>query len=827
MPKRKKRSKKRKTTKKQKQDMSWVITGLILLLLAIFSCLRFGIFSRQLINCFRFIVGDSHYLASLLTGIFGLVMIIYNQPPHLGIKKTTGLILSYCGLALWQSSTYFSDMMINHGFIDSFLTTISAEFSRGQNTNAIGGGIIGTSLYQITFPIFSNIGTRFLAIIAIIIGLAMIVNIKFKDVVEKFQKFSQLFIEKNKDAGDALKTKYTDLVEKHTQKVASNREKLTDPLSRNEDPFPNTDDFNASNAKTQPDNQTEFSNATPTEDDDQAQYSAIPIQESAPVADDSLTTESTNQISNVEVTHSKTSDDLPKSHSFTEDDNKIRQELSGVDHGDFDTKVANSTKNEHYVKPPMSLLAPIKSVDQSQDRQLIQKNTQVLESTFNSFGVKVNVKKAVLGPTVTRYEVQPAVGVKVSRIVNLADDLALALAAKDIRIEAPIPGKPLIGIEVPNKTTSAVSFKDVMLHQDNKSKHEDLAVPLGKDVTGTTISADLRKMPHLLIAGSTGSGKSVAINTIITSILMKSDPQEVKLVLIDPKMVELSVYNGVPHLLIPVVTDAKLAANALRKTVKEMERRYKLFAASGVRNITEFNQKVAENNADKSKPVMEKLPYVVVIVDELSDLMMVAGHDVEDAIVRLAQMARAAGIHMILATQRPSVDVITGLIKANVPSRISFAVSSGVDSRTILDQVGAEKLLGRGDMLFLPIGAAKPERIQGAYISVDEVEKIVSWVKDQQEAEYNEDMIPSAKDTTATDSASDEPEDEFYNEAVSLVRKQQSASVSMLQRRFRIGYNRAARIVDEMEAKGIVGPSEGSKPRQVLVPPEKQGDNNG
>ena len=331
-------------------------------------------------------------------------------------------------------------------------------------------------------------------------------------------------------------------------------------------------------------------------------------------------------------------------------------------------------------------------------------------------------------------------------------------------------------------------------------------------------------MPHLLIAGSTGSGKSVAINTIITSILMKSYPEDVKLVLIDPKMVELSVYNGIPHLLIPVVTDAKLATNALRKTVKEMERRYQLFAAGGVRNITEYNQKVAENNADKTNSVMEKLPYIVVIVDELSDLMMVAGHDVEDAIVRLAQMARAAGIHMILATQRPSVDVITGLIKANVPSRISFAVSSGVDSRTILDQVGAEKLLGRGDMLFLPIGAAKPERVQGAFISVNEVEKVVSWVKEQQEAVYNEDMIPSKNDSESQIDGEDEPEDEFYDQAVALVRKQQSASVSMLQRRFRIGYNRAARIVDAMEAKGIVGPSEGSKPRQVLIPPEKDDD---
>ena len=402
----------------------------------------------------------------------------------------------------------------------------------------------------------------------------------------------------------------------------------------------------------------------------------------------------------------------------------------------------------------------------------------------------------------------------------------LALAAKDIRIEAPIPGKPFIGIEVPNRATSVVSFKDVMEHQDAKAKKDPMNVPLGKDVTGSTISANLAKMPHLLITRSTGSGKSVAINTILASILMKARPEDVKLVLIDPKMVELSVYNGVPHLLIPVVTDAKLASNALRKVVKEMERRYKLFAAGGVRNMGEYNQKVAENNQDKSKPAMKPLPYILVVVDELSDLMMVGGHDVEGAIVRLGQMARAAGIHMILATQRPSVDVITGLIKANVPSRISFAVSSGVDSRTILDQTGAEKLLGRGDMLYMPIGASKPERIQGAYIASDEVERVIDWVKKQQKVDYDETMIPKkGESSSASDNGNDEPEDEFYNQAVDLVRRQQTASVSMLQRRFRIGYNRAARIVDEMEAKGIVGPSEGSKPRQVLVPPVKNEGN--
>ncbi len=803
--KRKRRATKKKktTTKKKKQSMDWVITGIVLVLVAVLSCVHFGLFSQQLINLIRFFVGDSHYLASIVLGLFGLVMVIYNQPPHFSLKRGSGLGVFYLGLLLWESSRVFNQMMIHQGFVNAFLTSISEEFSRAQITTKVGGGFIGSMFYQLVFPILGTIGSEVISLLMMLIGILMICNVKFATLLSGFQKGAQLVIEKNKDAGEALKSKYSDLVEKHEQnkqEKLNNREKLTDPLDNHDDIFPSMADFN---------NEPVSSNKVKKESSPEFGPPIEVSQESTPVS--------------TEV-EDKVTDDLPASHSYAEEDQKIKQELQDINHGDFEIKQTTQSKNFNYKKPPINLLSPIKNVDQSQDKALIQKNTEVLESTFKSFGVHVIVKKAVLGPTVTRYEVQPAVGVKVSKIVNLADDLALALAAKDIRIEAPIPGKPLIGIEVPNRTTSAVSFKDVMAHQDAKSKEVSLDVPLGKDVEGKVISADLRKMPHLLIAGSTGSGKSVAINTIITSVLMKAYPEDVKLVLIDPKMVELSVYNGIPHLLIPVVTDAKLATNALRKTVKEMERRYQLFAAGGVRNITEYNQKVAENNADKNNSVMEKLPYIVVIVDELSDLMMVAGHDVEDAIVRLAQMARAAGIHMILATQRPSVDVITGLIKANVPSRISFAVSSGVDSRTILDQVGAEKLLGRGDMLFLPIGAAKPERVQGAYISVTEVEKIVSWVKDQQEAVYNEDMIPSKNDSEGQAESEDEPEDEFYDQAVALVRKQQSASVSMLQRRFRIGYNRAARIVDEMEAKGIVGPSEGSKPRQVLIPPEKDDD---
>ena len=794
--KRKKRKTKKTYSKKKtarKQNLNWSILGLVFILLAVFAFVRFGILGKQIANLIRLFFGDSYLLAASLLALFGLVNLIYNQPVHLSVKRTIGLFLALIGILLIQSSLYYEHELVNSNFLNSFWHAMTAEFGRAAVTESVGGGLIGSLGYQIFYPLLGQIGIKIFAFLLIPIGILMFFDVKFRTIIEKFQSSSQLFIQKNKTAGVKLKDKYSDVLEKRKQKRANDDDKNI---------FPDVADFDS-------DDNEEDTSVKPSSED----VTVEPDPEPAPEP----------QIQIAPQHEEPDSKDLPKSHSFAQEDQKLVQELANVDHGELKT---DTIVNKSYKKPPLSLLDPIKSTDQSTDRDLIKKNTQVLQSTFKSFGVKVIIKKAILGPTITRYEVQPAVGVKVSRIVNLADDLALALAAKDIRIEAPIPGKPFIGIEVPNRATSVVSFKDVMEHQDAKAKKDPMNVPLGKDVTGSTISANLAKMPHLLIAGSTGSGKSVAINTILASILMKARPEDVKLVLIDPKMVELSVYNGVPHLLIPVVTDAKLASNALRKVVKEMERRYKLFAAGGVRNMGEYNQKVAENNQDKSKPVMKPLPYILVVVDELSDLMMVGGHDVEGAIVRLGQMARAAGIHMILATQRPSVDVITGLIKANVPSRISFAVSSGVDSRTILDQTGAEKLLGRGDMLYMPIGASKPERIQGAYIASDEVERVIDWVKKQQKVDYDETMIPKkGESSSASDNGNDEPEDEFYNQAVDLVRRQQTASVSMLQRRFRIGYNRAARIVDEMEAKGIVGPSEGSKPRQVLVPPVKNEGN--
>ncbi len=465
-----------------------------------------------------------------------------------------------------------------------------------------------------------------------------------------------------------------------------------------------------------------------------------------------------------------------------------------------------------YVFPPINLLGRDPGNSSGSGILEQQKNGRKLEMTLKSFGVEARVINVSAGPTVTRYEVSPSQGVKVSKIVNLADDIALNLAASGIRIEAPIPGKAAVGIEVPNKETKSVYLRTV-LESDAFRKHPSkLAFALGEDITGNPIVTDIAKMPHLLIAGATGSGKSVCINTLITSILYKADPKEVKLLLVDPKVVELSVYNGIPHLLIPVVTDPKKASAALNWAVREMLERYNDFAACGVRDIKGFNAMKEEKGEPEAK-----MPQIVIIIDELADLMMAAPGEVEDSICRLAQMARAAGMHLIIATQRPSVDVITGVIKANIPSRLAFAVSSGIDSRTILDMVGAEKLLGKGDMLFYPSGQSKPSRIQGAFVTDKEVEQIVDFLRKSSRPGYTQEMVDQITAVAKTASGPSEETDEFFEQAVDLILEKEKASVSMLQRQFRIGYNRAARLMDELERRGLVGPEEGSKPRKVLI----------
>lgn len=479
---------------------------------------------------------------------------------------------------------------------------------------------------------------------------------------------------------------------------------------------------------------------------------------------------------------------------------------------------ALTVEDENYEFPPVEFLTPGKTATKM-GKKAVTDTANKLQKTLYSFGVSAKVENVSVGPTITRYELKPAEGVRVSKIANLTDDIALSLAAETIRIEAPIPGKQAVGIEIPNKEKEIVHLRDIIDSNEFKNAKSKLSFALGKNAAGEAIVTDIAKMPHVLIAGSTGSGKSVCINTLITSIIYKSKPSEVKLVMVDPKVVELSVYNGIPHLLIPVVTDPKKAAGALAWAVQEMVNRYHLFAEKNVRDIAGYNEALEKEGAEG------KLPQIVIIIDELADLMMVAKNDVEDAICRLAQMARAAGMHLVIATQRPSVDVITGIIKANIASRISFAVTSQVDSRTILDSAGAEKLLGKGDMLFFPTGVLKPIRIQGAFVSDSEVEKIVSFLKENGGPTYSEDVLEKIERANSTDKELDEQDDDetdpFLMEAIDTVVDLGQASASFIQRRFKVGYARAGRIIDQMEARGIISGYEGSKPRQVLVSKEQ------
>ena len=489
-----------------------------------------------------------------------------------------------------------------------------------------------------------------------------------------------------------------------------------------------------------------------------------------------------------------------------------KQKKSRVNNSEIE-EVVNDLKSEesydNYQLPPVTLLNnPVKK--QTITKGDVVKKSKILQSTFNNFGIEVKIVKAIVGPSITQFQILPTPGTKVSKIVNLSNDIALNLAAKDVRIEAPIPGKSLIGIEIPNTVNELVTMKEVFVNDEDNSP---LSVTLGKDVSGESIFTRIDKTPHLLIAGSTGSGKSVCVNTIITSILLKNKPDKVKLIMIDPKMVELSIYDGIPHLLTSVVTDPIKAADVLHKVVLEMENRYREFARARVRNMEGYN-KIAAKDSD-----YKELPYIVVIIDELADLMMVSSKEVEESIARIAQKARAAGIHMIIATQRPSVDVITGVIKTNIPSRIAFAVSSSVDSRTILDKSGAETLLGKGDMLYLSADSSKPVRIQGAFLSDEEVEKVVDYVKSQSEAQYDPNMTPSEVSSQGGVSSDDEV-DPIYKEVLLFIAKTQKASASLLQRRFKIGYNRAARIIDMLEEDGYIGPVDGSKPRKVFLEKE-------
>ncbi|HFI2473059.1 TPA: DNA translocase FtsK [Streptococcus suis] len=744
------------------------------ILFVLFAAIRLGAFGVTSYNLLRLLFGSVTYLV-----LVGALIFLFAPT---WIRSCKGTVSGFCFLLIGLLIEFQAYLDLGYKGSDLFNQTfklILSDLSKFQVTNFVGGGLLGSIFYWPVSVLFSNAGAFFIGFLVLAFGIFKLGPWSVYDVADG------LSLAKDKLAEGQAKR-----AELRESKRAEREEKRQLELARLEEERLHLE---------------ETENTQTIELDDRR----IDLETGE------ILEEQTHQVPIISGYDHQVEDEFPV--MLVEDEEEISPQSQPIaeDDGqdiqiDFKPK-----KNLVYKLPSIDLFAPVKSKGQGNEKKIVRQNIKVLEDTFASFGIKVVVERAEIGPSVTRYELKPAVGVRVNRISNLADDLALALAAKDVRIEAPIPGKSLVGIEVPNSEVAMVPFRELW-EQSKTDASKLLEIPLGKAVNGSVRSFDLTKMPHLLVAGSTGSGKSVAVNGIISSILMKAGPDQVKFMMIDPKMVELSVYNDIPHLLIPVVTNPRKAARALQKVVDEMEKRYELFSHIGVRNLEGYNAKVEEFNS-RSEEKQIPLPLIVVIVDELADLMMVASKEVEDAIIRLGQKARAAGIHMILATQRPSVDVISGLIKANVPSRVAFAVASGTDSRTILGENGAEKLLGRGDMLFHPIGESAPVRLQGSFISDDDVERIVSFVKEQADADYDETFDPGeVADGDGESGFGDESGDPLFNAARALVVETQKASASMIQRRLSVGFNRATRLMEELEAAGVIGPAEGTKPRKVL-----------
>ncbi|MGX9133719.1 DNA translocase FtsK [Rummeliibacillus sp. JY-2-4R] len=766
---------KKTTTSKSKKEypLRYEIIGLILIGFSIVIFFEYGIVGRLLQGLALFLFGNWAVVVPFLLVVSAILLMVKRTIPNFKNRLILGCLLITGGLTLFSHIALFeqlfegNEIQSNSVLRETWRILITSDGIK-NHSNALGGGIIGSILFACFYALFDSAGAKIAGWLMVLIGIVLISG--------------KALIPYLVSVWPSITKSISEMKEESNQSVSRRKEAKKKKASNNKD----------NNRKSRKNDQQEVS--THEEEHHAAtEIEAMPVEERREPIISAFTQRVHQELEEPDQT-------------TTEEDNTHQD----VDHPPIDT--LDVVENEAYQLPSMNNLRLPPHTDQSGEFEIIQDNARKLEQTFQSFGVKATVTQVHLGPAVTEYEVLPDRGVKVSKIVGLQDDLALALAAKDIRIEAPIPGKSAVGIEVPNKEVAIVSLREVLESKENNRPDEKLLIGLGRDITGEAKLAKLNKMPHLLVAGSTGSGKSVCINGIIISILMRAKPHEVKMMMIDPKMVELNVYNGIPHLLAPVVTDARKASQALKKVVAEMERRYDLFSHTGTRNIEGYNEHVDRFNEENGEK-HPKMPFIVVIVDELADLMMVASSDVEDSITRLAQMARAAGIHLIIATQRPSVDVITGIIKANIPSRIAFAVSSAIDSRTILDMGGAERLLGRGDMLFLPAGESKPVRVQGAFVSDQEVEQIVDFVIAQQKAQYQEEMIPTEEEEIQDL----DDTDDLYEEAVQLVASQDTASVSFLQRKLKIGYARAARIMDQMEERGIVGPAEKSKPREVLI----------
>lgn len=794
MAKSKSRRKGRKTRRptkaeiKRQKALERFILAIVTTVIFFFAMARLGIFGITVYNLVRLAVGSLAYVLMVAVLLYFLGFKWFHKQAGL----IGGFVVTMIGLLLeWHAYLFSLSAFRGKEIFSTTASLIFSDLVKFKVTKFVGGGMLGAVLYKPVAFLFSNVGTFLIGGLFIILGLFLMSPWEVYDLIDFFKEKSQEWAAKHEIR------KQKRFVKREENRALAEQKRQEKAQKAEEERL----------AQLTVDQETGEILDGP--DDNEASIFDNILVENAAVEPEILAYEHVSE--GLEET---ASEENLKPEVTPAEEEMIDQEDDGEPlEVDFTAKA-----NLLYKLPTIDLFAPDKPKNQSKEKNIVRRNIKVLEDTFNSFGIDVKVERAEIGPSVTKYEVKPAVGVRVNRISNLADDLALALAAKDVRIEAPIPGKSLVGIEVPNSEIATVTFRELW-EQADTDPNKLLEVPLGKAVNGTARTFDLARMPHLLVAGSTGSGKSVAVNGIIASILMKARPDQVKFMMIDPKMVELSVYNDIPHLLIPVVTNPRKAARALQKVVDEMENRYELFSHFGVRNIAGYNAKVEEFNA-QSEQKQIPLPLIVVIVDELADLMMVASKEVEDAIIRLGQKARAAGIHMILATQRPSVDVISGLIKANVPSRVAFAVSSGTDSRTILDENGAEKLLGRGDMLFKPIDENHPVRLQGSFISDDDVERIVGFIKNQADADYDDSFDPgevSESDLKSGGGGASQEGDPLFEDAKALILETQKASASMLQRRLSVGFNRATRLMDELEAAGVIGPAEGTKPRKVLM----------
>ncbi|OPX43239.1 DNA translocase SpoIIIE [Ruminiclostridium hungatei] len=796
------------------------IFGLILFafgVLALFSFLfseSMGVFGKAITSMLLGFLGVPAFLIPVVLIVYGVAM-IFKKDSH-----TFKLRVIYLGVLIllvscfWQVAEFKYDDYAGRAFYTSLV-----DFYR-QGTQINGGGLLGGLVTLPFLMTFQILGTIIILTTISIIDIILLTNISMAAFLSNVSAFLS---RKFRAANDARKSRKAERIKERQAEAEGDEDVLR------EEKVSEVEKRKIINFKIEREsraNRVPKKLGSSAEDEAAAARNSDTLEMSAEeeAFTVSLTGFNDDIAEDMVVADIKGMGISPEGPGVEATDPDSEE---GVKEGNTPSANAGPAGNEDLVIPqieqqPRPLIYNYPSLDlldESRDdatnvkalKNSALEGAKKLEDTLKSFGVEARVINISRGPAVTRYEIQPSPGVKVSKIVNLSDDIALNLAAAGVRIEAPIPGKAAVGIEVPNKEMSSVLLKDILESKEFTNHSSKLAFSVGKDISGETVVADIGKMPHLLVAGATGSGKSVCINSLIMSILFKASPEEVKLLMVDPKVVELGIYNGIPHLLIPVVTDPKKAAGALNWAVQEMVNRYKLFADKGVRDLKGYNAMLKANDEPGA------LPHIVIIVDELADLMMVAPNDVEDAICRLAQMARAAGMHLVIATQRPSVDVITGVIKANIPSRISFAVSSQVDSRTILDMGGAEKLLGRGDMLFYPVGEPKPLRVKGSFVSDSEVEKVVEYIKTQGYTNYDENIIERINDQSSGNDDNSGDNDELLNQAIDMVVEAGQASVSLVQRKFKVGYSRAARIIDQMEARNIVGRFEGSKPRQVLI----------